>query len=387
MGSKELMLGIAILLGMQALVLSKAEEQSGGLHEALNHAGGNRIEMETVLRKVKGKDTEYLISHASQHDLVNLTAEQIAENITYARKVHVALPYLGGELDYDLWREWVLPHRVLDEDLCLWRKDFYERLQPVIVGKKSAWEVVVAIHAWLMIGQDGNPPRIVFGPSENRGKSPIQMLEMGSGACGELSKMMVYLLRAVGIPARHCLVCWRYGGPTLHYYCEYWDPQLGRWVPVEASDAKPLTAIPPHERPWAKMLGALTFYAHPGFPTSRDSYSTSCFDQCVPVTANMYDVKPVGFETPDGFSGTATAYVWNSGAWQSVAQGSAVETNELAIQIAAEPDSVFLPVLYSVTDGKTLLWGMQRPTLTAGNVELKQALPGECLRWTNNEGL
>jgi hypothetical protein len=107
---------------------------------ALIHAGGNRSELESALRKVKGKDTEHLIAHASQYDLVNLTCEQITENVTYARKVHQALPYLGKKLDDNLWREWVLPHRVLDEDVCMWRKDFYERLQPVVAGKKSARE-------------------------------------------------------------------------------------------------------------------------------------------------------------------------------------------------------------------------------------------------------
>ena len=51
----------------------------------LKHAGGNRDELESALRKVKGRDTGYLIAHASQYDLVNLTAEQIVENVTYAR--------------------------------------------------------------------------------------------------------------------------------------------------------------------------------------------------------------------------------------------------------------------------------------------------------------
>ena len=63
--------------------------------------------------------TEYLLTHASQYYLVNLTAQQIIENITYARKGHVALPYLGKKIDDELWREWVLPQRVLEEDLSL----------------------------------------------------------------------------------------------------------------------------------------------------------------------------------------------------------------------------------------------------------------------------
>ena len=122
-------------------------EQSTELRLALKHSGGNRSELEKALRTIPGRDTEYLISHASQYDLVNLTAQQIIENITYARKVHVALPYLGKKLDDELWREWVLPQRVLDEDLDLWRKDFYEQMQPLLQGKKTVREVVMPVDA------------------------------------------------------------------------------------------------------------------------------------------------------------------------------------------------------------------------------------------------
>jgi hypothetical protein len=105
----------AVFLGQSCLHAAGASE--GTFQVALEHSGENRAELETSLRKLKGKDTEYLISHASQYDLVNRTAEMVIENVTCARKVHVELPYLGKKLDDELWREWVLPQRVLDEDL------------------------------------------------------------------------------------------------------------------------------------------------------------------------------------------------------------------------------------------------------------------------------
>jgi hypothetical protein len=376
---------------LSQVFLDAAPPSDGNLQVALERAGGNRSALETALHEVKGKDTEYLLSHASQYDLVNLTAQQIIENITYARKVHAALPYLGEKLEYELWRDWVLPHRVLEEDLSLWRKDLYERMQPVIAGKTSVWEAVAAIHAWWMIGQDGKPPRAVLGPSEDRCKTPLQVMHIGSGGCGDLNMMMVYLLRAVGIPARHCLMCWRYAADQLHYYCEYWDPQLGRWVPVEGGDNKPQNPpVTPQEKSRSGSLTTLTHYAHPGYPATRDSYRTSCFSACVPVTANMFAVRKIGFNPPPGLSGTASAYVWNMDAWRAVAQDAAGGNGgagRRAIQLADAPASVNRPVLYSVMDGGTLLWGMQRPTPEAGDVELKRAAAGECLRWSGYKGL
>jgi hypothetical protein len=145
------------------------------LQAALERSGGNRSELEAALRTVKSNDTEYLISHASQYDLVNLTAGMIIENMTYARKVHGALPYLGEKLDDEMWREWVLPHRVLEEDVELWRKDLYDRLQPVVRGKKTVREAVGAVHGWLMTGDAGQPAQVRFGGSEDRYKTPVQM--------------------------------------------------------------------------------------------------------------------------------------------------------------------------------------------------------------------
>ncbi len=81
-----------------------AADSKRNLKLAFERSCGNRYELEIAMKKVKGKDTEYLITFASRYDLVNLTAEQIVENVTYARKVHEALPYLGKKLDDELWR-------------------------------------------------------------------------------------------------------------------------------------------------------------------------------------------------------------------------------------------------------------------------------------------
>ena len=59
--------------------LSAVEGSNGSMRDSLKQAGGNRGELETELRKVNRKDTEYLRAHASQFDLVNLMAEKIVE--------------------------------------------------------------------------------------------------------------------------------------------------------------------------------------------------------------------------------------------------------------------------------------------------------------------
>lgn len=377
---KNLWLGVGILFSMQTALFLKATEESDGLNEALNHVMVSRGELESSLRELKGKDTEYLISHAIVHDLVNLTADQMDDNITYARNVHVALPYLGEKLDEALWREWVLPHRVLDEDLSLWRKELYEQLQPVVAGKKTVREVVEAIHVWLVARSEGAPAKIRFGNAENRCKTPGQMMRMGSGGCGEMNLMFVSCLRAVGIPARHCLMSWRYSGEEPHYYTEYWDAQSKEWVPIDASDEKPLAPqMSAEERSATQGLKTLAFYAHPGFPETRDPYHTACLEKCLPVTGNMFTTYDVEFRGAAGVAGDATAYVWAKGAWRAIASGLVRAGAGRPMELATGKGPAKRPVLFTaVVDGQ-LFWALQPPTPEAGPVELKAAVPGVCL--------
>ncbi len=116
--------------------------------------------------------------------------------------MHEALPYLGKKLDDELWRDWVLPYRVLEDDLELWRKDFYEQMQPVVQGKKTTKEVATAIHAWLWEKQADGEFRVKWGPVENRTKRLSHILKSRTGGCAELTMLYVAFLRSVGIPAR-----------------------------------------------------------------------------------------------------------------------------------------------------------------------------------------
>jgi len=196
--------------------------------------------------------------------------------------------------------------------------------------------------------------------------------------------MFVVLLRSVGIPARHCLMNWRYGGEGLHYYCEYWDAQAEEWIPLDASDEK---KIPPpvsaRERSRTQRAGTLTFYAHPGFPALRDIYHTACLEECLPVTSHMFDVWDVEFQTASGFGGLATAYVWNSDAWHPMARGSVGTSPAQPMQFATAEEAARRPVLFTATDGNALFWALQAPPADAEKVDLKMAVPGVCLRATD----
>jgi hypothetical protein len=290
----------------------EVRKESSGV--ALELSGANRSEWEAALSKAKGSDTEFLPTHASQYDLVSLTAEMIVENITYARKVHEALPYLGEKLDEELWREWVLPQRVLEEDLSLWRKDFYEKMQPVTAGKETTAEVAEAIRAWLWGMDADSVKRVKFQNAENRLRSPVEILCGGVAACGELAVLHISFLRAVGIPARHCCTGWYQGGKDgWHFYTEYWDNQKKCWVAIND------VAVPPSNRVKSGNWSTFATYAAPGFNECANAYYTEDFSKLIGVTANLGEVAPFHSHADGSNDGSAAISVWNALGWRKVA--------------------------------------------------------------------
>ncbi len=360
-------------------VLTVAVGKTEGMREALNRAGGNRGELETALRKLKGKDTEYLISHASQYDLVNLTVQEIIENVTYARKVHELLPYLGEKLEYGLWREWVLPYRVLDEELGLWRKDFHQRMQPVIEGKKTTKQVADAIIGWMWVPDELGATRVRFGSAEHRIKSPVQVLEMREGACAELNLVYVSLLRSVGIPARVCHVGWWYHRDNRHFYAEYWDCQLKQWTAVDASDDMALRSLTPPMRFASGTWNSLMLYAQPSYPAKSDLINTWNWEECIEVSGNVVTTDFIRISGAGHVGGITGAGVWNTGTWRSIA--SSREVGDLVIFHFCKAKPIPRPVLYTRIREGVLAWALKQPTAGGEAVILEVAESGKSLSW------
>lgn len=292
MKTKRLLFGILISSVLLAPPLPAATETLGNLRAVLKHAGGNRIELETALREVTGKDTEYLIAHASQYDLVNLTVEQITENMTYARKLHVNQPYLGEKLNHEMWREWVVPLRVFEEDLCLWRTKFYGLALPVIAGEETTAEVDESIHQRLWEKTMEGERQVKFAVSEKWLRSPSQILRGGEAARGELAVIYTLFLRVVGIPACHCDGGWWQGKDGRHLNVEDWDSQLKRWVATDD------LIVPATE--WVRKGHWNTFglFATPGINASTHAHYTDDFSQMINTTANVMEVTPFNFQIP-----------------------------------------------------------------------------------------
>lgn len=383
---ERLIFRILTLSVMDTLVLSAAVEQSGDVRAAFKRAGGNRIELEAALHAVPGKDTDYVIAHASQYDLVNLTAQQIIENITYARKVHQALPYLGKKLDDELWREWVLPYRVLDEDLDLWRKNCCEKISPLLAKTSTTEEAAETVLMWVW-SDHANDSKINLQSTtaENRNRSVSQLMASKESACREFNLFYVAALRSVGIPARHCMASRWYQRDSFHFYTEYWDCQLKLWVAVDTTDDMLLKAEPPAARVARGRWNALAYPAHPGYAPESDVYGKNLWEACVPTTADIASMIPVTLSIPmirDG--ATVSAYIWNSGTWRLIQTSKSITEDHGELSCAMEFGkcaSMDRPVLFTATDGESLKWAISTISGKTNTVYLRDVEESGGLQW------
>lgn len=371
-----------IVLFIWLPVTARGVEQAGQgrLQEALVRSGDNRPELEKALRVLPGADMKHIIARASQHDLVNLSSAQLVENVEYARKVRQGLRYLDGGVPEDLWRDWVLPHRILDEDLECWRKELHQSLMPAVANDGTCEEAAISVLKWVW-SDHGNDSTIILksDTAENRNRSVRQLFASRQSACREFNLLYVAALRAAGIPARHCMAGRWIHRDSYHFYCEYWDVQKKAWVARDTTDGAVERAQAPADRVAAGRWNALNYCAYPGFPGEPDLYGKCFWGACESVTSNIAGTCDYEVRFPAaGAGGVLGVSTWNDGAWRQVYGTSGPSPRTLSLGNTSVADRPVL--LTAVVDGK-LCWALQRLAQDQGGIALREANSGEALEW------
>lgn len=140
----------------------------------------------------------FLVQNASVSKIEKLLGKK--EGDTYLLEkdiVHAVDVYLKGNLKwnipFDVFCEYVLPPFIYDEDYIYWRKICYDKYIGWVDRKKSTIEICNAINADLMKG-------FVFSDSVKQIQNWVQFHRDRKGDCIQMSQMILYPLRALGIP-------------------------------------------------------------------------------------------------------------------------------------------------------------------------------------------
>jgi hypothetical protein len=162
-------------------------------------------------------------------DITDYSGEYYLENIRLSQQAKAEMPW-GSKIPDDVFRHFVLPIRVNNENLDDSRHEFYAELKERIKNL-SLHDAVIEVNHWCH-------EKVVYTPSDARTSSPLASVKSAFGRCGEESTFTVAALRAVCIPARQVYTPrWAHTDDN-HAWVEAWID--GKWSFIGACEPEPV---------------------------------------------------------------------------------------------------------------------------------------------------
>lgn len=162
-------------------------------------------------------------------DITDYSGDYYLENIRLSGQTRTEMPW-GKVIPEDLFRHFILPIRINNENLDDSRKVFYEELKDR-VKNLSMKDAILEVNHWCH-------EKVVYRPSDSRTSSPLASVKTAYGRCGEESTFAVAALRSVGIPARQVYTPrWAHTDDN-HAWVEAWAD--GKWYFLGACEPEPV---------------------------------------------------------------------------------------------------------------------------------------------------
>ncbi|PID89580.1 MAG: hypothetical protein CSB01_01275 [Bacteroidia bacterium] len=147
----------------------------------------------------KGLDTKrsealkFLYAYMPINDLADYNGAFFLQNVNLAFAARDSFSW-GASIPEDVFRHFVLPHRVNNENLDSSRAVFFKELYPRIKNM-TLTDAALEVNHWCH-------EQVNYQPTDSRTVSPLGAIKAAFGRCGEESTFAVTALRAVSIPAR-----------------------------------------------------------------------------------------------------------------------------------------------------------------------------------------
>ncbi len=171
---------------------------------------------------------EFLYAYMSLNDIADYDGEFFLNEVKASFAARDMFSW-GKKVPDDLFRHFVLPPRVNNENLDSARMVFLQELKERIKDM-SMYDAALEVNHWCH-------EKITYRPSDSRTSSPLASIRTGYGRCGEESTLTVTALRAVGIPARQCYTPrWAHTDDN-HAWVEVWCD--GKWYYMGACEPEP----------------------------------------------------------------------------------------------------------------------------------------------------
>lgn len=171
---------------------------------------------------------EFLYAYMPLSDLADYDGHFFLENVRTSFFAKDTFSW-GKLVPENLFRHFVLPIRVNNENLDSSRQVFYTELKNRI-NHLSMTDAALEVNHWCH-------ERVTYKGSDIRTSAPLATMKNAYGRCGEESTFTVAALRAVGIPARQCYTPrWAHSDDN-HAWVEVWVD--GKWHYMGACEPEP----------------------------------------------------------------------------------------------------------------------------------------------------
>jgi len=202
--------GIDSLLNVQR---ERGGEYSAEIFQALDNA------RRQGLTTAETEDLRFLITYLPLSDIVTMKVNDLFENIRLARVAKARFAW-GEQVSEDLFRHFVLPHRISQEPFVRgWREQFLGDLTPR-VEDLTMTEAALEVNHWCHENAS-------FKRSSGRDQDPLTTIRSGFGRCEEEMILVIAAMRSIGIPARSCSTPYWAHCDNNHAWVEVWTN--GKW--------------------------------------------------------------------------------------------------------------------------------------------------------------
>ena len=188
--------------------------------------------VELVIRTLPEEEAlamRYLYAFMPYSDIANNPVETYLDFVRHGVRLYEEKEEVR-ELPESVYLQYVLFHRVNEEEIRPCRSLFYHQIQEQIRGK-SPLETVLEINYWCA-------GEVAYEAGDDRTLSALSVWKRGYGRCGEESVFAVNVLRSAGIPARQVYAPYWSHCDDNHAWVEVWVD--GNWHYLGACEPEPL---------------------------------------------------------------------------------------------------------------------------------------------------
>lgn len=171
----------------------------------------------------------FLYAYMPVADITNYEGDYFLRNVRSSLQARQEMDW-GQTIPEQIFRHFVLPVRVNNEDLDDARMVFYDELKERVKGL-SLYDAVLEVNYWCQ-------EKVVYTPTDGRTIAPLACVKTAQGRCGEESTFTVTALRAVGIPARQIYTPRWAHTDSNHAWVEAWVD--GKWRFFGACEPEPV---------------------------------------------------------------------------------------------------------------------------------------------------